>query len=123
MQHAGVAPTAVTYSCLLQACGVVQDVERALSLYQEACSAVCMAGNTYRLLRVCLELFMCLARCCTPPERCSSISSQHSTVSLSTHAYLLALVTPFWHVQGVLPSDECLNMLIRVCIEIGRAHV
>ncbi len=40
MCAAGVAPTDVTYSCLLQGCGVVGDVERALGLYQQACSEV-----------------------------------------------------------------------------------
>jgi pentatricopeptide repeat protein len=37
MQDAGVAPTAVTYGCLLLACGRERRVDYAFELYQRAC--------------------------------------------------------------------------------------
>ena len=40
MQDAGVAPTAVTYGCLLLACGRGGRVDDAFQLYQRACDEV-----------------------------------------------------------------------------------
>ncbi len=39
MQERGVAPTAVTYGCLLVACERLGDVDRAFALYKRACDA------------------------------------------------------------------------------------
>jgi len=61
MQHDGVAPTEVTYGCLLVACERLGDVERAFQLYKQACE------------------------------------------------------------RGIVPSDECHNILINVCAETGRS--
>lgn len=41
MQEAGVAPSAVTYGCLLLACGKQRKVDTAFELYQRACDEVC----------------------------------------------------------------------------------
>lgn len=40
MRAAGLAPSAVTYGCLLAACERGGDVERAFALYKQACDEV-----------------------------------------------------------------------------------
>lgn len=60
MQQENVAPTAVTYGCLLVACEQLGDVERAFRLYKQACD------------------------------------------------------------RGIVPTDECHNILINVCAATGR---
>ena len=61
MQEESVAPTAVTYGCLLVACEHLGDVERAFRLYKQACD------------------------------------------------------------RGIVPTDECHNILINVCAATGRS--
>ena len=40
MRAEGLAPSAVTYGCLLTACARRRDVNRAFQLYQQACDEV-----------------------------------------------------------------------------------
>ena len=60
MQQEGVAPTAVTYGCLLVACEQLGAVDRAFQLYKQACE------------------------------------------------------------RGIVPTDECHNILINICAATGR---
>ncbi len=48
MRAAGIAPSAVTYGCLLLACRLQRRVDLAFSLYQQACDEVRAATCSYR---------------------------------------------------------------------------
>lgn len=48
MRREGLAPSAVTYGCLLAACEKAGDVTRAFALYKQACDEVRRGGFALR---------------------------------------------------------------------------
>ena len=64
MQERGVAPTAVTYGCLLVACERTGDVDRAFALYKHACDAGIPPSDEFHniLINACAAADRCAPR-------------------------------------------------------------
>ena len=57
MQACGIAPTAVTYGCLLAACQQLADADKAFDVYRQSCAAGLNLDGTLLdlLIQVCAQ--------------------------------------------------------------------
>ena len=62
MRAAGIAPSAVTYGCLLLACRLQRRVDLAFSLYQQACDEVRVATPDPAMTTVTTQLLFSVTR-------------------------------------------------------------
>jgi pentatricopeptide repeat protein len=123
MRAEGLAPSAVTYGCLLAACERTGDVSRAFQLYQQACAEVgvsaaaqCDVGVT-GVSSLCAGAVFCLF--------CYLLASWRRRLHCLVYAASsIFFLTSLWFFlsspQGVEPSDQMHDMLISMCTEAQR---
>lgn len=100
MQEAGVAPSAVTYGCLLLACGKQRKVDTAFELYQRACDEVCWSTT-------CVLVSVGANRC-----------SLYSTFYLVPSCERLGIAICRW----LSSSTVCLRAMVgKVCAAVKKA--
>jgi hypothetical protein len=124
MRWEGLTPTAVTLGCVLVACEKLQDVDMAFALYQQACDEVggrnglvgaCMGLGTHPCMGTRPHAYIVQTLACTSPRPPHLQPLRTRNAQNAEREQALPL-----HSQGILPTDECHNVLINVCTEAGR---
>lgn len=130
MRSLGLAPTAVTYGCLLLACDKLGDVPRAFALYKQACSEGITPSDQMHdiLINACtrsgrldeaLDLVKTVARSHTPLQQTTmdSLVRALSATSISRSLRTMRLM----QVMGMAPSPRTFTALVAACARSGDA--
>jgi len=121
MRAAGIAPSAVTYGCLLLACRLQRRVDLAFSLYQQACDEVRSATRSYRpwdrILRRSSQVLCSLESVCAHViRRLLARPSQHSGTAEDKVRHETSLRLKLTH---VLACHNCSCTTLSHCF-VGR---